>query len=225
MFKSNDERHTKGEVTRQRVLATALRLFRRRGFGRTTMRDIARAAGLSIGAAYHYFPSKDDIVMAYYERMQGEHERLARPALSSDADLGKKLQALFDTKLDLLRHDRKILGALFGNLGDPSDPLSVFGTKTASIRARSIALFVAAFEDPSVPRELRRMLGRAVWLAHLGVFLFSIHDASPNRVRTRRLVGVLVDLVASGAPLLAHPMASPIRQRLLRLVSELAEAT
>src|SRR5262245_34124403 len=117
MFKSTKDLHGKGEATRQRVLAAALRLFRRRGFARTTMRDIARAAELSLGAAYHYFPSKGDIVAAYYEWMQAEHEKLVMPALSSDADLRAKLQALFGTKLDLLRHDRKILGALFGNLG------------------------------------------------------------------------------------------------------------
>jgi AcrR family transcriptional regulator len=225
MFKSMKDGHTKGEATRQRVLAAALRLFRRHGFERTTMRDIARATGLSLGAAYHYFPSKDDIVRAYYEWMQTEHERLARPALSSGADLRGKLQALFDSKLDLLHHDGKILGALFGHLGDPSDPLSVFGKKTAAIRARSIALFVAAFEGPEVPRELREMLGRVVWFAHLGVFLFSIHDASPGRARTRRLVAALVDLVAGGAPLLAHPMATPIRRRFVRIMSELEEAT
>ena len=225
MFKSTKSGHGKGDATRERVFAAALRLFRRRGFERTTMRDIAGEADLSLGAAYHYFPSKNAIALAYYEWMQAEHERLVRSACPADADLSAHLRALFHTKLDLLRHDRKLLAALFGNLGDPSDPLSVFSRKTAGIRARSISLFVAAFEGSPLPRDLREMLGRAAWFAHLGVFLFSIHDSSPNQDRTRRLVDSLVDLVASGALLLAHPMAAPIRQRLFRIMAEIAEAS
>lgn len=37
----------------------AVAAFRRRGVDETTMREVAEAAGLSLGAAYHYFESKD----------------------------------------------------------------------------------------------------------------------------------------------------------------------
>ena len=52
----------KAEETRSRILSEALTLFRERGFDQTTMRDIARAANVAIGAAYYYFESKDDIL-------------------------------------------------------------------------------------------------------------------------------------------------------------------
>lgn len=219
MFKS--EAPSKGEATRQHVLESALKLFRRRGFERTTMRDIAEAAGLSLGAAYHYFRSKDELVLAYYEWIQAEHERLAQSACPAVADLRTKLATLFRTKLDLLGRDRKVLAALFGNLGDVSHPLSVFGRTTAAIRERSISQFVAVVDEPSVPEELRGTLGRALWLAHLGVFLFFIHDGSPKQLRTHKLVDTLVDLAAYGIPLLTHPLAAPMRNRLLVLVAEL----
>src|SRR5262245_21187742 len=151
----NPRRQHKGDLTRQRVLHTALKLFRRRGFSRTTMRDIAREAGLSLGAAYHYFPSKEALVRAYYEWIQGEHERLVREAGAPGDDLRTRIAKLFRTKLDLLRRDRKVLAALFGNLGDPSDPLSLFARKTAAIRERSIAQFVAAFDRSETSEERR----------------------------------------------------------------------
>lgn len=220
MFKTVDAKAGKGAVTRQHVLETALELFRRRGFARTTMRDIAEAAGLSLGAAYHYFRSKDALVLAYYEWNQAEHERLVQAAYPPDAGLRTRLSSLFRTKLDLLRGDRKLLAALFGNLGDVSHPLSVFGKKTAAIRERSISLFVAVLDDPSVPNDLRGPLGRALWLAHLGILLFFIHDGSPRQARTHELVDALVDLVASGVPLITHPLAAPIRGRFLDLLSE-----
>ena len=54
----------KGEETRDRIYNAALTLFRQRGFDATTMRDVAGAADMSLGAAYHYFPSKDALVLA-----------------------------------------------------------------------------------------------------------------------------------------------------------------
>jgi AcrR family transcriptional regulator len=215
-------RPTKGETTRQHVLDTALQLFRRGGFERTTMREIAEAAGLSLGAAYHYFPAKETLVQAWYGWMQTEHERLAADASPPSATLDARIRALFGTKLDLLRRDRKLLAALFGNLGDASHPLSVFGKETASVRDRSIAQFVAVFDDASVPAPLREPLGRALWLAHLGVVLVFIHDTSRNQARTRKLVDTLVDLVVSGLPLFAHPLAAPMRERFLEMVAAIA---
>ena len=58
------KRRSDGEQSRTNILETALRLFRERGFDETTMRDIASACGLSLGAAYHYFPSKEALVLA-----------------------------------------------------------------------------------------------------------------------------------------------------------------
>ena len=55
------------------VLDTALALFRERGFEETTIRDIASRAGLSLGAAYYYFKSKEALVAAYYGFVQREH--------------------------------------------------------------------------------------------------------------------------------------------------------
>ena len=67
--------------TRERILDAALGLFRRKGFEGATMRDIARAAGMSLGAAYYYFETKEALVLAYYQRVQDQHERLVAAKL------------------------------------------------------------------------------------------------------------------------------------------------
>ena len=48
--------------TGQKLIDTALRLFRDDGYRATTMRRIATEAGVSLGNAYYYFASKDDLV-------------------------------------------------------------------------------------------------------------------------------------------------------------------
>ncbi len=51
------------EARRTAILAAARRCFSRDGFHQTSMPDIAREAGLSAGAFYRYFPSKEDVIL------------------------------------------------------------------------------------------------------------------------------------------------------------------
>ncbi|QUD90448.1 TetR/AcrR family transcriptional regulator [Phenylobacterium montanum] len=70
MPKITDERK---EARRQQILAAAVRCFSRDGFHATTTADIVREAGVSQGALYLYFATKDDIVVALADdRHQGE---------------------------------------------------------------------------------------------------------------------------------------------------------
>jgi AcrR family transcriptional regulator len=55
------------EARRQQVLDAARACFARQGFHQTTMQDICREAGLSPGAVYRYFASKEDIISATCE--------------------------------------------------------------------------------------------------------------------------------------------------------------
>jgi AcrR family transcriptional regulator len=54
--------------TRDRIEHAAIRLFVEKGVSETSVRDIARAVGLSEGALYRHFVSKDELVWAVFER-------------------------------------------------------------------------------------------------------------------------------------------------------------
>src|SRR4051812_16540464 len=56
---TTEKRITKGDLTRERIFTVALNLFREKGFEGTTMREVAAAANMSLGAAYYYFASKE----------------------------------------------------------------------------------------------------------------------------------------------------------------------
>jgi AcrR family transcriptional regulator len=55
------------ENTRRSLIASALRLFERRGFDRTSVQEIADHARLTKGAFYHHFESKDDLLRHLHE--------------------------------------------------------------------------------------------------------------------------------------------------------------
>jgi AcrR family transcriptional regulator len=202
----------KSEATREKILEAALRLFRKRGFDRTTMRDVAAAADLAVGAAYYYFPSKDALVLAYYDRTQEAHTTLAREGMKQATSLDGRLRAVLHTKIDTIERDRKLLSALFRSIGDPTSELSIFASKTRRVRDESIALFREALAPENLPPELETSLALAFWSMSMGLVLFFIHDESPKHRKKRLLVDRSVELVAPMlpmAPLLA-PMGAPL---------------
>ena len=56
-----------GPVTREQILDSSLRLFSEKGFARTSVRDIAQAAGITDAAIYYHFQSKRDLFEALIE--------------------------------------------------------------------------------------------------------------------------------------------------------------
>jgi AcrR family transcriptional regulator len=62
----------KGNVTQARVFDAALELINERGFEQTTVADICEKAGISNGAFYHHFKSKQDILLGYVRNESGE---------------------------------------------------------------------------------------------------------------------------------------------------------
>jgi len=221
MFKSSDGTG-KGHHSRSAILETALDLFRARGFDQTGMRDIARAAELSLGAAYYYFPSKDAIVQAYYDSVQQQHEQQVESAFAAgNPKLRERLGIAFHRKIDILQSDQKLLGAIFRYTGNPDHPLSCLGPGTRGTRERSIAVFARALDGESLPDDLREILPVAFWALHMAVLIFFIYDRSPRQQRTHRLIDGVLDLTIGLLRLTKSPLLKPVRGKLFSSFREL----
>ncbi len=61
-------RKERAEETKSRIYASAIELMEQRGFGNFTIEDISNKAGVSVGAFYHYFGSKNDILAEIFYR-------------------------------------------------------------------------------------------------------------------------------------------------------------
>jgi AcrR family transcriptional regulator len=213
-------RKSKSAVTKERILRAALASFRKKGFDRTTMRDVAKAAGTSLGAAYYYFPSKEAFVLAHWEQQMDEHEARARAAFATAREPSERIRAVFDVRLELMKNDRKLLGGLFRTIGDTESPVSVFAAETAGLRARGIGLLSEALATAEVPDEVRQQAALALWVVMLGVVLYFVHDDSPGQAATAKLARDAVDLLGPMLPLFASPLAAPLRQRVLEILGD-----
>ena len=169
-----------GDATARRVYLVALDLFRRQGFTETTMRDVARASGLSLGAAYHHFASKDAILFAYFDEQVSAHEALCAERLRGVDDLRARLGIAFGTGFEVRREGRALLSSLARVVLDRSSAASLFGAPAADIRRRSIGIFHLAVDVPVVQGDVKALLATALWALHLGVLLYFVNDDSPG---------------------------------------------
>jgi AcrR family transcriptional regulator len=197
----------KSDATRRHLLDKALALFHKRGVAGTTMRDIARAAGMSLGAAYYYFPSKEALVFAFYEQNQTEME-----AVEVAGTLRERLGTLFHGKLDTIRDQRAMLAAIIQRLVDPGDPLSAFSAQSRAVRERAIAILARAL-DGAVPADVVPLVATGLWLFQLASMLVYVHDTSPSEARTHGLVDDGLDLIVPMLPILGTPMGRAFADR------------
>ncbi len=76
---------SKGELTRERMISEAIRLFAKTGFSETSFQDIGSACGLSRAAAFKYFDSKADLIQAVIDRVvRNNHDHVTRLIESQD---------------------------------------------------------------------------------------------------------------------------------------------
>ena len=103
------KRTRRGPHTRKQILDASLRLFSERGFARTTVRDIARQAGITDAAIYYHFESKRDVLDALVEErgFLNNLENLAR--LQPDAPLQETLHWTARGAIHIMDENRDFL--------------------------------------------------------------------------------------------------------------------
>ena len=93
------EQHT--VQRRAQILGAARSCFVEKGLHEASMRDICSTSGLSAGAVYHYFESKDAIALALAEELLGQQVE-ALDALQDESDPVRALSSLMDQMLSNL---------------------------------------------------------------------------------------------------------------------------
>lgn len=216
-------RPSKGERTKQRIVAAALELFRKNGYEATTMRMVAEAADVSLGNAYYYFKSKDLLLQAFYREVHDAHVQKARPLLDGEKTLLKRLRAVMDSKLEVIEPYHRFSALMFRSAADPDSPLNPFHPAGDDIRREGEQLFAEALEGSStkIPKSLQGELPNLLWTYSMGIVLYWIHDRSPRREKTRRLIERTTDLCATAIKLSSNPLLRPFQRKVLQLVKDL----
>lgn len=154
---------------RRQLVKAASKLFFEKGFDRTTIREISRASGLTMGSLYDYVRSKDDILVLVYKdvverfrlSLSGKEEKdwtadpqnlevLLRRIMKQMYEMTKAVQLLYreswtrrkDVHLQMREIDRELV-ARFTKLLLKGQKMGCFKLKNAPITAELIFLSVA----------------------------------------------------------------------------------
>src|SRR3954471_22311184 len=85
---------------REQLVALGLDMLGRTPYDQVSIESIARAAGISKGLLYHYFPTKTDFVIAVLSRARDELQARMAPDLTVEMTIGERLDAALDAFLD-----------------------------------------------------------------------------------------------------------------------------
>lgn len=223
MFENTtDAPRTKSERTRARIRDTALASFRERGYDETTVRLIAQEAGISLGNAYYYFPTKNHLVQELYVEVQREHRAAAELLLGESTDLIDRLGVVYRTGLATLEPFHRFAPGFLSAAVSPKSPINPLAAESTEARDLAVGLFDEAVAGArhSLPDDLARSLPEVFWLGYLLLALFWVYDSSPGQERTLRLLDRGLKLLAIALPLVKLPLLRKPLRELVELIGE-----
>jgi len=96
----------------EQILAAAQQVFKKWGFRKTTMEDIAREAGKGKATLYYYFKSKDEVFNAVIKRETDDILRIATKAIGTVDTAAGKLKTFFVTYYNEVRNMKNMYNAI-----------------------------------------------------------------------------------------------------------------
>jgi AcrR family transcriptional regulator len=182
-------RETKKEATKRKILDVSLQLFQKQGFGRTTMRDVARKCGIALGTTYNYFPTKEHIALYFFERaLETVMERYRKEA-PRDAALEEKLFLLLSLELEQVAPYEEFLNLVVTHAIVPTSRLHPSSVDSQRLKMRYLDFVGRILEEARQAGELAApgfdsMILSAFWVYHLGIVMFWMNDASRKKEDT-----------------------------------------
>jgi TetR/AcrR family transcriptional repressor of nem operon len=149
---------------RTRIMTAAARLFRQRGFDDVTVAEVMKEAGLTHGAFYGHFPSKEALI--------GEAVGHALPLKLGDPGLRRSAAEFADGYLSVKHRDNRASSCLFSSLGTEAarGSAELRHSMTASVRRRIDHLSAGA--AGATPQQKRRA-AIAAWSAMVGAMVLA----------------------------------------------------
>ncbi len=209
-------RETKKEATKRRILEVSLRLFQKQGFGRTTMRDVARKAGIALGTTYNYFPTKEHLALYFFESaLEAVMERYRREE-PRDASLEEKLFLLLSIELDEIAATEEFLNLIVTHAVAPTSRLHPWSVDSQRLKNRYLDFVGKIVQDARERGELATfgfdsMVLSVFWVYHLGIMMFWLNDASRKKEDTYILLDKSLRFILNA--MRGKPSRGPKRRR------------
>ena len=174
------------EETVRKILDTAERLFIEKGYERASLQDIIQATGLSKGAIYHHFASKEDIFYSVCDRIGQRNEEVLSQVRDAPYLSGlEKLRAIFKASI---RPERQ--AKMFCMMPYLMDNPKFLATEMRSIFTEVVPGFVEpiireGMADGSIRTDHPKELAEAMMILSDGWINPIVQPTTPEEIRAR----------------------------------------
>src|SRR5579864_913186 len=170
------------QPTRARLIDVALRLFGEKGYQSTSVADVQREADCHSGSFYHFFPTKQDLLLAVLERYRtGIVPMLIEPAWADISDPIERIFALLARYRLLLEMSRCAYGCPIGSLAlelHEPDPV------VRNLLASNFTGWIDQVENCLI--DARSILGRDLDTRRTASFVLTVMEGAVMQARTYR---------------------------------------
>lgn len=178
--------------TREKLIHTAMELFAAKGYASTSVAEILQVSGVGSGSLYHFFPGKQDLLLAVLEtHHRGIDEMLLEPAWRGADDPIERVFVLLDAYRGLIESTDFFYGCPIGSLAleihEPDPPVR-------ELLAANFSAWIGAVEGCF--REAVDRLPPGTDLHRLATFVLVTMEGAVMLARTYRSLEPFDDAVA-----------------------------
>jgi AcrR family transcriptional regulator len=128
------------DLRRMQLIKGAMKVFSKKGFGRSTVREIAEASGLTMGTMYNYIRHKEDILFIVYEYMSNLLTDGLKRAIEETTDPRERVRSALKHNMELLYEHRDVVMFLYRASGN-------YDRETVHVVLEQETLYIKIFED------------------------------------------------------------------------------
>ncbi|MEO6094588.1 MAG: TetR/AcrR family transcriptional regulator [Fibrobacteria bacterium] len=191
----------------QRFIQAFISEVREQGYAAVSLRDVARRSGMSDGAIYKHFASKEKILLAYYLlKMEGLRKEGAVLLGRKGYTLQERLQALLEFQIGQYEGEKDFLEKTFHATFVAA---SLMWSEVAAMRRmylETAGAFIKASEaDGEIPELVwAGIVDEMLWCHYMGVMMYWLKDGSESHEDTTQFMDRTVNLFTAvvGGPLL-----------------------
>ncbi|MCA9198054.1 MAG: TetR/AcrR family transcriptional regulator [Planctomycetales bacterium] len=180
------------QATRERILKAAKTLFKGKGYGSTTTRDIAKEVGIATGTMFNYFPSKESIVVELVHAASDSGSLQSQQHGEANS-LAENLFQVVANQLRQWKAFRTYFGPVIEVAFAPPDQLADYA-KPLRMDVSEQLSNVLASHGVDKPSSLDMQV---LWSLYVGVLTFWIADKSRKQESTLALLDQSTQMFAN----------------------------
>jgi AcrR family transcriptional regulator len=174
MYKTSKETKERKDAKQQFILETAAKVFAKKGYHNTSVKDIVDEAEISVGSFYFYFKSKEEIFIKLYQKIEKEfNDQVNNIINTKNCGLAQNFTRAITTNLWMYQKNRDIAKIMLieaFSLNPDFEQIRSQGMRDSCLTMENLLKKIKMNHSIYIPDE------RTASLAYQGTFYYLIND-------------------------------------------------